>query len=147
MKWSSHNVNTIRNKKVIPVWTSRRCEYFSSKHPLTPAFVSSANLLLFFFFRHFFYALSIILITSPIPIGRTSPLHLFSGIRRLARISSIVVRSMYNVHNRRVRVARASHKLEPDFLNDLLARIPWKPLASTLETSVQRLSKFFWLLL
>ena len=145
MKWSSHNVNTIRNKKVIPVWTSRRCEYFSSKHPLTPAFVSSANLL--FCFSSLFLRTSIILITSPTPIGRTSPLHLFSGIRRLARISSIVVRSMYNVHNRRVRVARASHKLEPDFLNDLLARIPWKPLASTLERSVQRLSKFLWLLL
>ena len=27
MKWPSHNVNTIQNKKVIPVWNSRRCEF------------------------------------------------------------------------------------------------------------------------
>ena len=29
MKWRSHNLNTIRNKKVIviPVWNSRRCEF------------------------------------------------------------------------------------------------------------------------
>ena len=27
MKWRSHNVNAIRNKKVISVWNSRRCEF------------------------------------------------------------------------------------------------------------------------
>ena len=32
-KWPSHNVNAIRNKKVIPVWNSRRCEF---SHVNTP---------------------------------------------------------------------------------------------------------------
>ena len=27
MKWPSHNVNAIRNQKVIPVWKSRGCEF------------------------------------------------------------------------------------------------------------------------
>ena len=32
-KWPSHNVNAIRNQKVIPVWNSSRCEF---SHVNTP---------------------------------------------------------------------------------------------------------------
>ena len=35
MKWLGHNVNPIRNQKVIPVWDSRRCEF---SHVNTPVF-------------------------------------------------------------------------------------------------------------
>ena len=35
-------------------------------------------------------------------------------LRRLARIGTIVAGSMYSVHNRLIRVARVSHKLDPD---------------------------------
>ena len=77
------------------------------------------------FVKHF----PIILITSPTPIGLTSPLS--SGIRWLARTGSMAVGSMYSAHNQQIRAAKASHKLEPDFLNDLLARVLWKPFVST----------------
>ena len=33
---TSHNVNTIRNKKVIPVWNSRRCEFSHVNTPFWP---------------------------------------------------------------------------------------------------------------
>ena len=80
------------------------------------------------FVKHF----PIILITLPTPIGLTSLLPLSSGIRWLARIGSMVARSMYSAHSQQVRAVKASaHKLEPDFLNDLLARVLWKPFVST----------------
>ena len=34
MKWPSYHVSTIRNQKVIPVWNSRRCEFFHVNTPL-----------------------------------------------------------------------------------------------------------------
>ena len=33
MKWPSYHVNTIRNKKVIPVWNSRRCDFSRVNSP------------------------------------------------------------------------------------------------------------------
>ena len=64
-------------------------------------------------------------------IGRTSPLPLSSGIRRLAKIGSMVSGSTNSVHSLLVSVAMDSHRLILDLLKDLLAKILLKPLVST----------------
>ena len=62
-------------------------------------------------------------ITSPTPMGRTFPSPLSSGIRRLARIASMLRGSTYSVHSFFVIVAIAEQRFEPDFLKDLQAII------------------------
>ena len=71
----------------------------------------------------------ILLITSPTPIGRTSPLPLSSGIRRLATIGSMVSGSTNSVHSLLVSVAIDSHRLLLDLLKDLHAKILLKPFS------------------
>ena len=45
MKWPSHNVNAIRNQKVIPVWNSRECEFSRANTPLpSDARIQSATI-------------------------------------------------------------------------------------------------------
>ena len=45
MKWPSHNVNAIRNQKVIPVWNSRGCEFSRANTPLpSDARIQSATI-------------------------------------------------------------------------------------------------------
>ena len=82
----------------------------------------------------------ILLITSPTPIGRTSPLPLSSGIRRLATIGSMVSGSTNSVHSLLVSVAIDSHRLILDLLKDLHAKILLKPLASRAFSSQCRFS-------
>ena len=74
-----------------------------------------------------------LLITSPTPIGRTSPLPLSKGIRRFDGIGSMVSGSTYSVQSLFVSIAIESHKLVLDLLKDLQASILLKPTASTSE--------------
>ena len=42
MKWPSHHVNVIRNRKVIPVWNSPRCEFSLVNTPLLLPYLIAA---------------------------------------------------------------------------------------------------------
>ena len=65
----------------------------------------------------------ILRITSPTPMGRTAPSPLSRWIRRFASMASMEAGSKYSVHNLLVSVARASQRLDLDYLNDLEASI------------------------
>ena len=69
--------------------------------------------------------------TFPTPMGRTFPYPLSSGIRRLARIVSMLRGSTYSVHSFLVIAAIAEQRFVPDFLKDLQAIIRRNPLEST----------------
>ena len=73
----------------------------------------------------------ILRITSPTPIGLTTPSPLSRGINRFATSGSMVAGSIYVVHRILVIMAIASHSFVGDCLKDLQARILLKPLAST----------------
>ena len=64
-------------------------------------------------------------------MGRTFPPPLSSGIRRLARIASMLRGSTYSVHSFLVIVAIAEQRFVHDFLKDLQAIIRRNPLDST----------------
>ena len=70
----------------------------------------------------------ILRITSPTPMGRTAPSPLSRWIRRFASMASMEAGSTYSVHNLLVSVARASQRLDLDYLNDLEASILLNPI-------------------
>lgn len=81
-----------------------------------------------------------LLITSPTPISRTSPLSLSSGTNQFAKTASIVAGSTSSVQSILASMATASQIFALDVLNDLLASILLKPFASTPEGPPEPLS-------